>query len=135
VVSTCVFYLGHEFHPCNMQLSDHKRRVLSFDSIKHRKFSACTPVSSSNFHRSCAPWSDMSHKVTGRGALRKHSTRSGPAASFAIRYVLKPGTERNETTETNETSGTSRNEKTEKTGKSKQNTFSTNGFVSFSSGF
>jgi hypothetical protein len=89
------------------------------------------------FHRSCVPWSDMSHKVTGRGALRKHSTRSGPAASFAIRHVLNP--ERNETTETNETSGSSRNEtkKRETTGKSKQNTFSTKlgGFVSFSSGF
>jgi hypothetical protein len=36
------------------------------------------------FHRSCAPWSDMSHKVTARGALRKPSTWSGWAASFAI---------------------------------------------------
>jgi hypothetical protein len=25
------------------------------------------------FHRSCAPWSDMSHKVAGRGALRDRS--------------------------------------------------------------
>jgi hypothetical protein len=36
------------------------------------------------FHRSCAQWSDMSHKVAARGALRKPLTRSGWAASFAI---------------------------------------------------
>jgi hypothetical protein len=36
------------------------------------------------FHRSCVPWSDMSHKVATRGALRKPSTRSGWAASFVI---------------------------------------------------
>jgi hypothetical protein len=37
-----------------------------------------------SFHHSCAPWSDMSHKVAARGALRKSSTRSDWAASFAI---------------------------------------------------
>jgi hypothetical protein len=36
------------------------------------------------FHRSCTPWSDMSHKVAAMGALRKPSTRSGWAASFVI---------------------------------------------------
>jgi hypothetical protein len=36
------------------------------------------------FHRSCAPWSDMSHKVAARNALRKPSTRSDWAASFTI---------------------------------------------------
>jgi hypothetical protein len=36
------------------------------------------------FHRSCSPWSDMSHKVAARGALRKLSTRSGWAASLVI---------------------------------------------------
>jgi hypothetical protein len=36
------------------------------------------------FHRSCAPWSDMSHKVAARGALRKPSTGSGWATSIAI---------------------------------------------------
>jgi hypothetical protein len=36
------------------------------------------------FHRSCPPWSDMSHKVAARGALRKPSTRSGWAVCFAI---------------------------------------------------
>ena len=35
-------------------------------------------------HRSCAPWSDLSHKVAARDALRKHSTGSGWAAFFAI---------------------------------------------------
>jgi hypothetical protein len=34
--------------------------------------------------RSCASWSNMSHNVTLRGALRKPSTRSGWLASFAI---------------------------------------------------
>ena len=38
------------------------------------------------FHRSCAPWSDMSHKVAARGALRKPSTRSGWAASLVIQF-------------------------------------------------
>ena len=36
------------------------------------------------FHRGCAPWSDTSHKVAARGAIRKLSTRSGWAASFVI---------------------------------------------------
>jgi hypothetical protein len=36
------------------------------------------------FQRSCAPWSDMSHKVAAIGALRRPSTRSGWAASFII---------------------------------------------------
>jgi hypothetical protein len=34
--------------------------------------------------RSCAPWSDMSHKVAARGAFRKPSTQSGWASSFVI---------------------------------------------------
>ena len=37
-----------------------------------------------SFHRSCAPWSDMSHKVAVRGVLKKPSTESGWAASFGI---------------------------------------------------
>jgi hypothetical protein len=67
-------------------------------SAESRGFSPGTPVSSHRecwlgglglapnwpFHRSCAPWSDMSHKVAARGALCKPSIRSGWAAAFVI---------------------------------------------------
>jgi hypothetical protein len=39
------------------------------------------------FHHSYAPWSDMSHKVAARGALRKPSTRSGWATSLVILLI------------------------------------------------
>jgi hypothetical protein len=41
------------------------------------------------FHRSCAPWSDMSPDVAARGAFRKSSSRSGWAASFAIQFTFQ----------------------------------------------
>jgi hypothetical protein len=81
-------------------LDTYVKRV-SQRSTETRGFSPCTPVSSHRecwqgglgltpngpaFHRSCAPWSDMSHKVATKGALRKPSTRSGWAASFAIQF-------------------------------------------------
>ena len=37
-----------------------------------------------HFHRGCAPWPDMSHKVAAIGALTKPSTRSCWAASLVI---------------------------------------------------
>jgi hypothetical protein len=42
------------------------------------------PLTDPSRDRSCAPWSDMSHKVAARGAFRKPSTRSGWAASLVI---------------------------------------------------
>ena len=41
------------------------------------------------FHRSCTPWSDMSHKVAVIGALRKRLTRSGWDASFLIQLCFQ----------------------------------------------
>jgi hypothetical protein len=78
-------------------LRTHVKRV-SQRSAESRGFSPGAPVSSHrecwqdglglapnwSFHRCCAPWSDMSHKVAAIGALRKPSTRSRRAASFVI---------------------------------------------------
>ena len=82
---------------CGVAHDNHVKRV-SQCSAESRGSSSSAPVSShkecwqgglglapnSPFHRSCAPWSDMSHKVAARGALRKSSTRSGWAASVVI---------------------------------------------------
>jgi hypothetical protein len=81
--------------------NDTNGKRVSQRSTESRGFSLGTPVSSHReswqgglevgtsppnwpFHRSCAPWSDMSHKMAARCALSKPSTGSDWAASFAI---------------------------------------------------
>ena len=84
-------------------LRAHDTHVKRSNSILYRKswVSSGTPVPSGSHrecwqdglgiapnwssHASCAAWSDISHNVAAmRGALRKPSTRSGWAPSFAI---------------------------------------------------
>jgi hypothetical protein len=82
----------------SLRTHDSYVKRVSQHSTESRGFSRGTPVCSHRecwqsglglapnwpFPRSCAPCSDMSHKVAARGAFRKPSTRSRRAASFVI---------------------------------------------------
>jgi hypothetical protein len=100
IVTTNTFLLWDRGFDSRFGTQDMHVKRVSQSSTESRVFSPGTPVSSHRecwqgglglapnwpFHRSCAPWSDMSHKVAVRGALRKPSTRPGWAASCAIQF-------------------------------------------------
>ena len=70
---------------------DNRWNILGFNFTKRDALSSLYKISmglspyNRPFHRSCAPSSDMSHKVAAIGALRKpSSTRSGEQRPSAL---------------------------------------------------